>query len=422
MKIKSLFKIIIINTALILVIVIIGSLTLRYAFSDNNALNSNDKKSYNSNTIRATYPVYEGISAEDAINIFTDYSGPQITYQPFTGWSRNNYQGKSVNVIGEHHVRNSVNHKVDNSIWFFGGSTMWGTGSTDVQTIPSIFAKTTGEKVLNLGESGYLSFQEFTDLSVLLAQGFTPKKVVFYDGVNESYYCNTNNNQFPSHSRVEKWTQSTSEYPKLKQKYKKLKNQFKTNKYEDSIKANIRHIYEYVVLPYQATYQLYFSGKIIGRINNQKTNTFNIGRPMEEYIKKGKYKNCDINREKAKEAAEITVNTWLLAHDLLKSRNIEFYVFLQPTSQISRSRLNLDYLIDVKKQLIADTEGSYIAQYNAIKKEWSSKCELHDACASFYDISTIFDNLDKNLYIDAIHVGPNGNAIIAEKIKESLGL
>jgi hypothetical protein len=421
MNIRLFFKIVFINVALILVVAIIGSIVLRYGFSDNNVQISNDKKLYDSSTVRATYPVYEDISIEDAVNIFTDYAGPGITYQPFTGWSRDNYQGESVNVIGEHRVRNSVNHKVDNSIWFFGGSTMWGTGSIDAQTIPSIFAKKTGEKVLNLGESSYSSFQEFVDLSVLLAQGFTPKKVVFYDGVNDSYYCNTNNKQFPSHARVEKWTQVISEYPKLVQKYEKLKNQVKTNTYEDSIKTNIRDVYEYIVSPYKVAYQLYFSGKIIGRINNQKSNPFNIDIPMEEYTKKSKYKNCDTNKEKAKEAAEMTVNTWLLVHDLLKSRNIKFYVFLQPTSQISKGKVNLDYLIDVEKQIIVDTEDSFIAQYGAIKKEWSLKCELHDACASFYDISTIFDNLDENIYVDAAHVGRNGNAIIAEKIKEALG-
>jgi len=293
---------------------------------------------------------------------------------------------------------------------------MWGTGSNDNDTIPSQFAKLTNENVLNLGESSYLSFQEYVHLSILLAKGLKPKKVVFYDGVNESYYCNTNNKQFPSHSRVERWGEYIGDYPNLMKKYNELKNIIKENKLENVFKT----VYEYLKSPYDVIWRLSFSDKVIGRTLSSKRANMNTSIPMREYLKTENYKNCDTSEIKLRKASETTVNTWLMAHNLLQAIGIKFYVFLQPTSQISRSTLNLDYLIDEQKQRIANEEDSYKARYEATKREWYKKCEAHNACDSFYDISTIFDHLNEDIYIDAVHIGPEGNKLIAKEIQKIL--
>ena len=418
MKIKILL-IIIINLTLLLLLLMITSVVIRYFIIDDNSQNLKSKNLYNANTIRATYPVYGDIPIDDAINLFTDYAGPGTTYYPFLGWRRNEYKGKSVNVIDQDlRVRDSINHNIENATWFFGGSTMWGTGSDDKNTIPSHFAKLTGENVLNLGESGYLSFQEYTQLTMLLAKGHKPKKVIFYDGVNESYYCNTNNNQFPTHSRAEKWEEYIKNYPKLQKKYTKLKKKVKLNAMDDSITRNINLLTQYFELPYVMMYKKIFDKTVIGADTTSEVNPLNVDIPMKEYTKKRKYKNCDLSLEKVTKATETTVNTWLMAHDLIESMGIEFYVFLQPQSRVSRSVLKLDYLIDRDKQRIADEEDSSKAQYTSIKKIWLEKCELHKACDSFFDISNIFDGMDKPIYIDAVHIGPTGNEIVANKISK----
>ena len=120
----------------------------------------------NSNLIRASYPNYKDLPKKKAVNIFKEYSSPKSSYQSFTGYRRNEFKGNEVN-IDKFGFRKSINHQIDNSYWFMGGSTMWGTGSDDENTIPSIFAKETGKTVLNLGESGYNSFQEFIQLQIL---------------------------------------------------------------------------------------------------------------------------------------------------------------------------------------------------------------------------------------------------------------
>jgi hypothetical protein len=149
---------------------------------------------YNSNTIRATYPNYEQENRQFAVKIFEDYSAPKTEYRSFIGYRRNQYSGVAV-TVGADGFRRSINHSVNESVWFLGGSTMWVTGADDNRTIPSFFAKETGETVLNLGESGYNSVQEFIQLQLMLLKGHKPKEVVFYDGVNDGYYFCQNDSQ-----------------------------------------------------------------------------------------------------------------------------------------------------------------------------------------------------------------------------------
>ena len=105
---------------------------------------------YDSNTIRATYPNYEQENIEFAVKIFEDYAAPTSSYHSFVGYRRNKYHGEAVTVDTDG-FRESINHGANDSVWFFGGSTMWGTGADDNRTIPSIFSKETGENRSEFG-------------------------------------------------------------------------------------------------------------------------------------------------------------------------------------------------------------------------------------------------------------------------------
>jgi lysophospholipase L1-like esterase len=76
-------------------------------------------------------------------------------------------------------------------LFFFGGSTMWGTGARDDFTIPSLISKSlygskVNTKIVNYGESSYVSTQEMIFLINQLQQGNIPDVVVFYDGYNDT--------------------------------------------------------------------------------------------------------------------------------------------------------------------------------------------------------------------------------------------
>ena len=168
MGLKYILKVIFINLMVFLTLIIIMSFLLHAVDTYKNYTKTHDEISnnskYNRNTIRATYPVYSQIKPEEAISLFRDYQAPGTSYYPFTGWRRNPYSGTAVNIDKKYRTRKSLNNKFNDSVWFFGGSTMWGTGSKDSETIPSQYARFTGENVWNLGESGYNSFQEFVHI------------------------------------------------------------------------------------------------------------------------------------------------------------------------------------------------------------------------------------------------------------------
>jgi hypothetical protein len=164
------------------------------------------------NTVRSTYPNYRDYDPEVALSIFKEEAEIKTAYMPFTAYRRKGFKGTAVNVSDEHGFRRSINEALDNSVWFLGGSTMWGTGAMDEATIPSLFAELTGKNVSNLGEGGYSSFQELIQLQILLANGYSPAHVLFYDGVNDGYYSCRKNEPLPTHNYRSRYKQYSGHF------------------------------------------------------------------------------------------------------------------------------------------------------------------------------------------------------------------
>jgi lysophospholipase L1-like esterase len=122
-------------------------------------------------------------------------------YVPFLIWGERAWHSSTINVdesaIGN--LRRTVNPsnagcdaKQRRVVWMFGGSTLFGMGVPDMETIPSHVSKElkgAGQcvEVVNLGMEGYLTNQELILLMEALKSGQHPDVVVFYDGVNEAY-------------------------------------------------------------------------------------------------------------------------------------------------------------------------------------------------------------------------------------------
>ncbi len=410
----SWIKIVFINVIVLLILLILGSLALRAwdAFITKDEIYQ--VKDLNTNTIRATYPNYNEYERADAINIFTDYSAPKTGHSPFIEWRRNPYTGQSVNVEDQYKTRLSYNHNMNDSIWFMGGSTIWGTGAKDEETIPSYFAKTSLQNVWNLGESGYTSFQEFIQLQILLVNDLTPEVVVFYDGVNDSIYCNTNTTALPTHSREDEYRLSIEKYPKHKQMIKKLTEKAEQGyKLSDEIEHIFNKVFHFFSEPYAKRLSGFFDKRAMSTTYNKNLSS---SRPLATFEKQHNYRNCDTDTKKARAAAQMTVNTWLLAYDLLSTKNIPVLFVLQPTSHIGTEFHQLDYLLDSEKQRIVDEKKSYEAQYAMIKKIWTEECLKHNACDNFLDLSVVFNGYQEPIFIDTMHISPNGNKIVANEI------
>jgi lysophospholipase L1-like esterase len=124
-----------------------------------------------------------------------DATRPQ-RWQSYLYWGRRpNFHGTYVNI-------DSAGHRVTPQprtpaepaarVFFFGGSTMWGTAQRDDHTIAAEAARRlqtlapgSRVEVTNFGESGYVSSQELIDLILALRSGQRPDVVVFYDGIND---------------------------------------------------------------------------------------------------------------------------------------------------------------------------------------------------------------------------------------------
>jgi hypothetical protein len=113
-------------------------------------------------------------------------------YEQWTGFRERARDGKFINVDA-FGVRSNGKPagkvaSLNGSIWMFGGSTTFGYGVADDETIPAFLRDFTSREVVNFGRGYYYSAQETLLLKHLLATGLVPSKVVFLDGINER--CN----------------------------------------------------------------------------------------------------------------------------------------------------------------------------------------------------------------------------------------
>jgi lysophospholipase L1-like esterase len=122
-------------------------------------------------------------------------SSPML-YSPYEIWKNRDFSGKHINI--ENGVRRTLYSEEAaagvRTIFFLGGSTMWGDGVPDRFTIPSLVAKKLNEQateheawtVRNFGERAYCIHQELIRLMRLLEGKDVPDVVIFLDGINEA--------------------------------------------------------------------------------------------------------------------------------------------------------------------------------------------------------------------------------------------
>ena len=138
----------------------------------------------------AAMPWFEGYRRERAL---TESPSRALVWSSYVYWRREPFSGTYINV-------DSAGHRVTpqppaagdgRPVWFFGGSTMWGTFQRDSATIPAVAAGRWAGlglpdlRVVNRGEYGYVFTQEVLALELALRAGARPAAVVFLDGLND---------------------------------------------------------------------------------------------------------------------------------------------------------------------------------------------------------------------------------------------
>ncbi|WP_165229925.1 SGNH/GDSL hydrolase family protein [Aquisphaera insulae] len=117
-------------------------------------------------------------------------------WQPYVYFRQRPFAGRTIHIDPEGlratwNAPAATNPTRPIRILLLGGSSLWGFGSRDDQTIPSWIARKLHDRgiqveIRNLAEIGYVSTQEVVALLRELQAGYRPDVVIFYDGVNDT--------------------------------------------------------------------------------------------------------------------------------------------------------------------------------------------------------------------------------------------
>lgn len=124
-----------------------------------------------------------------AKDFFRELVGAGTYHDLILGQRLRDFSGEHLNVVDS--LRQGYDPAdPELTVWFFGGSTMFGIGQRDDRTIPSVvatLAEADGIRIeaVNFGVSGDVNWIETIRFAQALEDRPTPDLVVFYDGTNE---------------------------------------------------------------------------------------------------------------------------------------------------------------------------------------------------------------------------------------------
>jgi hypothetical protein len=303
-----------------------------------------------------------------AHNIYREFSQLETVYQPYVAWTRAPFAGEviTVNDAGDrvHPTHRDPGDSAGRHVRFFGGSTMWGSGVDDANTIPAHFNALHPEYVVdNHGESGYVSRQALARLIDLVTQGEPMDLVIFYDGCNDLYSLCREDVSLTGHREQGKMARRIERGSAL----------------ADALVGSTLEVARAI-------------GKELG-----------IGYDDPEVL-------CPDDPEFAQRVAETMVNNWRVARRVAELAGAELHAFLQPTAALGT--LNVEYLSDRTRGRRA---ACYMTVYPLVQKIIREEGEdwMHDLTDAF--------DVDEYIYIDTCHVNARGNQIVAERMDALVG-
>ncbi|MDH3600112.1 MAG: hypothetical protein OEU26_10790 [Candidatus Tectomicrobia bacterium] len=290
-----------------------------------------------------------------------------VVYTPFTGWTAKPFQGKTI-TVGQHgdRIHDHVLEVAPDQatiVRFFGGSTMWGSGVWDQETIPAYFDTfNPGMKAFNHGQQGHNARQELARLMNLYVQGETADIVIFYDGCNE-IRCQAR--QLPTHTYTEQ-----------------IRHAMQLTTFGDALST----------LLVKHTRRLIQMLKHAVRPTTNRTCVHDA-----QFIAA-----C---RNKAQDIASHLLRTWEAAHALVTSQGGQFMAILQPLPGIGHP--NTAYLDEPACALEMNA-----AVYDVIRKQIRESGHTW-----IHDFTHVLDGPEA-YYFDICHVTSNGNLKIAQRMTE----
>ena len=151
---------------------------------------------YGLSVLQKVYPNY---SSKEISHLLKELWGQTLVYEEFTQFRHKAHTGKylNINTHGFRHVANQGDwppNRENTNVFVFGGSTTYGAGVSDKETIASYLQQKMNDdsekqvKVYNFGRSFYYSTQERILFQKLLVNGYVPDLAIFIDGLNDFYH------------------------------------------------------------------------------------------------------------------------------------------------------------------------------------------------------------------------------------------
>jgi len=144
--------------------------------------------------------IYPGWTRSKVADLLAESWGRSLRFHPYTELEEKPFRGRYVNVVepGQRLIRDPGPWPMAagvHNVWVFGGSTTFGYGIADWETIPSHLQETLRRRfpgapihVYNFGQAYFFSSQELALFQSLLAAGSAPPDIVlFIDGINEHF-------------------------------------------------------------------------------------------------------------------------------------------------------------------------------------------------------------------------------------------
>lgn len=297
-----------------------------------------------------------------------EFHNLSTTYYDYITWRKDDFSGETINIIeGIRH--SSIPNEIVNSkeTWFFGGSTAWGSGVNDKNTLPSLVAIKNQILTKNYAEPGYISRQSLSYLQNLYLMGKGGgNTVIFYDGVNDvAMRCRSESKGIGSDREIQ-----------IRNNLIALGGDSRGG---FSFNRTFSQLKDFMVL-------------VSNRLFTNNSAEF--------------YYSCANSSQRANFVAETLVNTWIQAQLLAEANGDQFIAILQPVAfykspNISYLNLNDSNSIQLKKQ--------FEALYPLII-EYASSSDLN-----FFDLTDIFNGCN-DCYVDFCHVGIQGHKTLAKHV------
>lgn len=302
---------------------------------------------------------------EEARIILQEFYQMHAAYTPFSAWKRVPFSGIYTHVGKDGLRQNSVtnNNKASKRIAFFGGSTLWGTGVKDNETISSFFDRISAQYVaINYGETGYNSRQNLARLINNINENKPMDAIVFYDGFNDIRILCETNSLTNTHEQEEKY-------------------RFYLNERDSA------NLWLGLVEP-----------------------TISFLRRVQFTLNDRSIYDCSSNQQKAEKVADVLLQNWTLAHSVSQSKGIPFYAILQPVAYIGLART--DYM-----ELPFELGKQFKTVYPILREKIKER-----RVPWIRDYSGIFDQTTEAYYFDYCHLNAKGNLKIASRMWNDLGM